>query len=959
MKVSTEKSSFSIGKVVKYLLIIGVLFLVAKYAMKWINQPSRSDLESDFYCDAESTSGSHFVTNGIEFGSGESQSSKDAYTGKYSSKCHANQIYSMTLSLPTVQALDTISITVAVKCINANARVVIASGSNKFFKFKSVTNGQLGWQLVNYELVLPIGYQAGDTKVYTYFTDGGGHIFVDDMNVTVGTYDESVPMTTYDGSLLRIKLSNDNFNKVKSKRTSALEQGLLFSSKDDLVDGNVRIDDKSYSAKLRLKGDLLDHLNGDKWSFRVQLKKGEEWKGMKNFSIHNSMARAHISEWVMHRLFKDEGIMTPAYDFIKVELNEKELGTYAYEQHFDNQLLKYNDRLIGPILKHNDDSYWENVQKYLDPFPWIDASYIELFNKENSKDENFKMLFNRGRSMLNDFIHERKTPGEVFDLDKLTTYYALLDLSHSLHSQIFTNIRFYLDPITGKLEPIGFDCFGSKIDNVAPGWNAVGEGVNERYANQPENNIENIYQFHLLKDPEYFEMYMEKIYHYTSPEYLIEKQKEYGKEINSREVFIRSDESYRDYEFLWDQLFNKARFTRKKLAPKVNMSLRVFKSPKGKQVVDLLSYHPFPLEIIGLGDKNGIVDSLSSPMLLEPYNEYIAVKPYEVKSNNDVKSVIFRALGNDEVFATPVINNLLPVSNIDVVKSDIAALGNLPYINVVGKIITIPSGRSVIAQPLIIPKGYILNISAGAELVFNGGSLLSYGTVKAIGSSQQKIIFKSDGRPGSGILLSDVPDESIFTNCVFSRLGNYQYRNVFTNGAINIYKSKSNFASSIFSGTTSREGLSIVHSEVVLDDCKYIKAKGDAINATYSALKTNNIEISDVGGDAIKMTGGSFTGDGIHIFQTFTRALRCTDKVFGMIKNVNISDSETAVSISQNSELTISNCSLNSIVNGFIIKGKEEKKSKLVISNYKSEDVKNEYKVDVGSLLMLNDVTKK
>ncbi len=959
MRVSQQKSNYRISKIIKYALFAAIVFFLVRWAFDYIKKHSGSLEDQEYFCDAEGVSGNKFITNGVEFLGGGTQSSQDAYTGKYSSKCYATQIYSMTLALPSANELDTIKVSCAIKCVNAGARVVVSSGANELFKFASVKADRKGWQIVDYEVVLPMGFKPGDTKVYAYYTDGGGHIFVDDMKVSVKVFDESAPIQKYDGSQLRIKLSNDNFEKIKAKRKEALEQGLLFSSKEDLVDGDVRIGDKSYAAKLRLKGDLLDHLRGDQWSFRVQLKKGDEWNGMKNFSIHNSKARSHISEWVMHRLFKDEGIMTPAYDFIGVELNEKPLGVYAYEQHFDNQLLKYNDRLIGPILKHNDDAYWENVQKYLDPFPWIDASYIELFNKENGKDENFKLLFDQGQSMLNDFLHERKTPKEVFNMDKLTTYYALLDLSHSLHAQIFTNIRFYLDPQTGLLEPIGFDCFGSEKENVTPGWNAVGEGVNERYANQPKNNLENIYQFHLLKDPEFFELYMEKIYYYTSPDFLKEKQIEYGKEINARELFIKSDKAYADYEFSWEHLFNKAEFTRKKLAPKDNMSLRAFRSPRGKQVIDIMSYHPFPLEILGFVDERGAVDSLAKPLLIESYNEYIPVRTYELQSKDVIKSVLFRALGNPKEFLAPVIKNYLPQRNVDVIRSDINELAKFSFINVNDKVVTISSGSNIVTEAIVIPKGYTLNISPGAELFFKGGSLLSYSPIKAIASEKQKIIFRSDGRSGSGILLSGVDQESLFRYCAFSKLGNYYVKNIRTKGSVNVYNSKVNFENCVFAGSIARQNLSAVFSEVSLVNCNYINSKGDAINGKYSSVDINSVQVNEVGRNGINMTGGSLTGEGIIISKAFTRAIKCDDRVYGNAKDVEIMDSEIGIVLSQNSNLTLANCTLKNVNNGLIVKGKSTKTSTLNISDYKSEEVSNEYKVDNDSLLKLNGVIKK
>ena len=64
----------------------------------------------------------------------------------------------------------------------------------------------------------------------------------------------------------------------------------------------------------------------------------------------------------MHQIFKDEDILTTRYGFISVKLNGKSLGIYAYEEHFDKQLLEYNQRREAPILKFNEEGCENSTQ---------------------------------------------------------------------------------------------------------------------------------------------------------------------------------------------------------------------------------------------------------------------------------------------------------------------------------------------------------------------------------------------------------------------------------------------------------------------------------------------------------------------------------------------------------------------------------------------------------------------
>ena len=53
----------------------------------------------------------------------------------------------------------------------------------------------------------------------------------------------------------------------------------------------IRWADRSVRVKLRLKGDLPDHLEGDKWSFRIHTRDGNAIMGMRRFSIQAPKTR--------------------------------------------------------------------------------------------------------------------------------------------------------------------------------------------------------------------------------------------------------------------------------------------------------------------------------------------------------------------------------------------------------------------------------------------------------------------------------------------------------------------------------------------------------------------------------------------------------------------------------------------------------------------------------------------
>ena len=69
-----------------------------------------------------------------------------------------------------------------------------------------------------------------------------------------------------------------------------------------------------------------------------------------SFSIQHPKTRSFLKEWVLHKLFKKEQVLTTRYDFVSVSLNGKKLGLYALEEHFRKELLDFYDYEDGPIL---------------------------------------------------------------------------------------------------------------------------------------------------------------------------------------------------------------------------------------------------------------------------------------------------------------------------------------------------------------------------------------------------------------------------------------------------------------------------------------------------------------------------------------------------------------------------------------------------------------------------------
>ena len=80
---------------------------------------------------------------------------------------------------------------------------------------------------------------------------------------------------------------------------------------------------------------------------------------MVTFSVQNPYTRDFLSEWVYHQWLDKEGVLTPRYEFIELKINGISKGLYAYEEHFEKQIVEYNSLREGPIMKFDEEGLWE------------------------------------------------------------------------------------------------------------------------------------------------------------------------------------------------------------------------------------------------------------------------------------------------------------------------------------------------------------------------------------------------------------------------------------------------------------------------------------------------------------------------------------------------------------------------------------------------------------------------
>lgn len=285
-------------------------------------------------------------------------------------------------------------------------------------------------------------------------------------------HDLVIPPYHYVRSLLTtpekliINIPDAEYKTLDSLRKDVLFTGKARKSHKHYVKTSILYKDKKVNAKIRLKGDQMDHYEADPPSYRVKTLDNQMVLGTEKFSIQSFAIRNFINEWIYLKLLSSQNILAINTDVIELQINEKNT-IYTFEEHFTHHLTDRFKRPRGPILCISEKLFWNNG---------ILNDSIQYKNEEeiylNSPIKTFKYYapldsnnIIKAKTLLNNFRNGTKTASEVFDVKLLATHYAISDLTNTHHALRWHNHRYYFDPITGKLELIGFD--GSSWEPVA------------------------------------------------------------------------------------------------------------------------------------------------------------------------------------------------------------------------------------------------------------------------------------------------------------------------------------------------------------------------------------------------------------------------------------------------------------------------------------------------------------
>ncbi len=978
--------------------LTGLLIALALW-MCWQQWRAHAPIAQQYdfvFCDAEQRQGALFVNGGHQFNHGELQSNEVSFSGSHSCKIKTGDglQFGFGYELAQAQPGDMFRATVWKHRPDGGRDgflVASAEGEGQFYRSTNMpaeTRGE--WEKLQLSFSIPYQKEARGAKVYVY-TEGNMTTFFDDLKIEkIGNLKDSLHTLPANIKLL---LNSEAMDQLKAKRAQALRAGILESEDTDWVAGWLGSGEKQLKVKLRLKGDWLDHLQDDKWSFRVKTRANDSWNRMRYFSLHTPKARSYLHEWVLHKFFEREDVLTTRYDFVSLELNKKLLGIYAYEEHFDKVLVEHQKRREGPIVKFSEDGFWAGVKRQLEkingldhdiqqPVKMMETAPIEPFKEGKLlASPELASQYETAQNLMYQYRNGLKAAEEIFDIDKLARYYAICDVTGAYHGIAWHNQRFYFNPLTQRLEPIGFDGFGAHTKKRTF---LMGQGAfNHRRVN--DEQIDN----KLFLDRAFTEKYISYVYQYSSRAYIEDFLASIQEALRERELLLQSE--FEKYQFNISDFIHNAQRAQLLVLPYGNQSLRAYTQQRTgfRKKVKVANMHSLPVELIGYGRTADVMsDTLAIPLLLEAFTPRLTkgrieqkLKPgvvldtftgamawkawreQEVVSYQDLslesstEYIFYQTLGIDSVFSSRIAYWPMPTDNVPIQElfSHVKLLPQ-PYYRLSEGMVFFPAGKHLIQKPIILPAGLRVIFEAGAQLDFiKGAFFLSRSPVFMHGSEAEPVKIYSSDQSARAFTVLEAKQESELRYAVFEELNTMSYKSWQLTGAVTFYESDVTIDHCVFRKNHCEDALNIIRSKFSFNNSLISDTFADGLDADFCKAYIDHSTFQYTGNDGLDISGSN-------LLINHSLARHCGDKGLSVgeesdatVFKMTIQNCPIAVASKDLSVLVIEHIEMEDCQQGFTAyqKKPEYGGATIVVQNYKAKNVKRLHNIRKDCVLQL------
>lgn len=968
--LNSKKLTLAMNRKIYYIFFVLLLFLVSCrkrenfYKLKYDCENFIADYVFDTNANVFFLKGSG-VSNDLEFLSGNYSLmlvGNDTYTGIFKRNLEYPKYYYFSFW----------------KKGNSSKTYAVVNVSDTFYMSSNfVIDERDGWQRVFLSFIIPDTLNNHKFSFYIWH-NSKDTVFIDDIEFGVMKFDDISLIVNRlkqnnDTNVVLINVSEADYLKLLEQRNKAIKQKLITENILTWVDAMILYKDTILNCKIRLKGDYIDHINDYRWSFRVDVRDNKYFKGMKRFSLQQSSMRADLFQWLLYNVARSEGIIAPRYDFVKVYLNNLYLGVYAYEEHFQKELIEAHKYREAPILKIDEQSLWDKVYvnynfNKLCNNPYYNAAKINGFS-DRKYFKDFRNDFLIAQNLLYQHKYQLSKPSEILNVDLFAKYYALINVFLGYHGIAWHNQRFYYNPIISKLEPIIFDNYGN-LD-----WNIIILGDISINNVQTEGRL-NTYIF---LDSIFTRRYIYYLEKYSSEHYLDSIFELLRTDISEKENKIKSYKSYKfDLDLIYKnvQKIQKALPTYKKNVHKLfNQKFLPFpnarnynvcddtifiknyvyaysqKEQNGRKFIKLMNYYPKDLYLVGYKTSSSVFET---EKLLVP--SYISTNDNFLLTEVGLKAKSLIVSDNKNLFEVELLPWPEPVAWSP--RQELENNNKFPnekYYRLEGKKV-IFSGKQKISSIIYIPSGYEVVFEAGTEIDFvNKSGFISWSSVEINGTAKNPVIITSTDRTAKGFTVLQAPSVTI-NYAIFDGLDAWKYKGWELTGAVNIYESNVKITNSKFINNLCEDALNIVRSNFDVSNCYFANTSGDAFDSDFCSGIVENCVFEKTKNDAIDFSGSKIEISNCQMTNIGDKAISAGERSKLYVKNVRIEVSVIGLASKDLSLIEVKDTKVDNCTYALVILQKKPEfgPAQIVADNVTLKNNVKDFTIEKNSFLIFN-----
>lgn len=207
---------------------------------------------------------------------------------------------------------------------------------------------------------------------------------------------------------------------------------------------------------------------------------------------------------------------------------------------------------------------------------------------------------------------------------------------------------------------------------------------------------------------------------------------------------------------------------------------------------------------------------------------------------------------------------------------------------------------------LKLNKGDRINLKPEAGLIINGG-------IVANGTKEQPILIQGEkGNQGFQVIRPSISSQLKHVHFGFLESHRSNQRNL--SGAVTFYQTKVEMDSCVFTNNDSEDALHLFNVDFILRDLVFKGCISDGIDADFSSGELFGIQASQIGNDAIDVSGSVIHVENLYLTEVKDKALSIGEKSEVEGRKIWIENSNLAMAVKDSSRVNLVELNLNNNV---------------------------------------------